>query len=79
MRITVGGNLIDYPGDCGTPTADLITVKMMINGVISTDNAKFMTLDIKFFYLNTPLDRYEYLKIRISDLPEVLRNNNQAF
>ena len=42
----------------------------MINSVISTPNAKFMTLDIKKNYLNTPLDRYEYLKIRISDLPE---------
>ena len=23
VRITVGGNLINYPGDCGTPTADI--------------------------------------------------------
>ena len=22
-RITMGGNLVNYPGDCGTPTADL--------------------------------------------------------
>ena len=42
----------------------------MINSVISTENAKFMALDINFFYLSTPLDRFEYLKIRISDLPE---------
>jgi hypothetical protein len=26
-RITMGGNLINYPDDCGTPTADLLTVK----------------------------------------------------
>jgi hypothetical protein len=23
MHITMGGNLFNYPGDCGTPTADL--------------------------------------------------------
>jgi len=25
-RITMGGNLVNFPGDCGTPTADLLTV-----------------------------------------------------
>ena len=25
-RLTVGGDLIAYPGDCGTPTVDLLTV-----------------------------------------------------
>ena len=50
-RITMGGNLINYPDDCGTPTADLLTVKLMFNSVISTPNAKFMTIDIKDFYL----------------------------
>ena len=29
-----------------------------------------MTLDMFFIYLNTPLDRYEYLKLRLCDLPE---------
>ncbi len=52
--ITMGGNLIKYPGDCGTPTADLLTVKLLLNSVTSTPNAKFMTLDLKDFYLMTP-------------------------
>ena len=26
-RVTMGGNLVNFPGDCGTPTADLLTVK----------------------------------------------------
>jgi hypothetical protein len=46
-RITMGGNLVNYPDDCGTPTADLLTVKLMFNSIISTPNAKFMTIDIK--------------------------------
>ncbi len=59
-QITMGGNLVIYPGDCGTPTADLLTVKLLLNSIISTPNAKFMTLDLKDFYLMTPMTRYEY-------------------
>ena len=43
----MGGNLVNYPDDCGTPTADLLTIKLLRNSVISTNNAKFMTIDIK--------------------------------
>jgi hypothetical protein len=59
-RITVGGNLINYPGDCGTPTADLLTVKLLFNSIIFIPNTKFMSIDIKDFYLCTPMKRYEY-------------------
>ena len=68
-RLTVGDDIINYPGDCGTPTADHLIVKLLLNSVIST-NAKFMTLDIKNFYLNTPLSRYEYLRLRFDNFPE---------
>jgi hypothetical protein len=44
------------------PTADLLTIKLLINSVISTAGAKFMTMDIKDFYLNTPMDRYKYMR-----------------
>ena len=69
-RLTVGGNLINYPGDCGTPTADMLTVKLLINSVISTPYPKFMTINIKTFYINTPMPRFEYMKIKLSDYPE---------
>ena len=69
-RLTVGGDRINYPDDCGTPTADLLTVKLLLNSVIFTKNSKFMTLDIKNFYLNTPLTRYEYLRHRLDNFPE---------
>ena len=58
-RLTVGGDRINYPDDCGTPTADLLTVKHLLNSVVSTPGAKFMTIDIKDFYLCTPLKRYK--------------------
>ena len=53
-RLTVGGDRINYPDDCGTPTADMLLVKLLLNSVISTRGAEFMTADIKNFYLNTP-------------------------
>ena len=51
VRITIGGNRINYPGDVSTPTADLLTVKLLINSIMSTKGAKFFTLDISNFYL----------------------------
>ena len=58
-RLTVGGNRINYPGKVGTPTADMLLMKIMLNSVVSTLNAKFMSIDISNFYLNTPLPRYQ--------------------
>ncbi len=58
--ITMGGNFINYPDDCGTPTADILTVKLQLNSIISTPNSKFMTIDIKGFYLMMPMECYEY-------------------
>ena len=69
-RLVAGGNRVHYPGDADTPTADLLTIKLLLNSIISTPNAKFMTMDIKDFYLNTPMARYEYMGLRIADMPE---------
>ncbi len=65
----MGGNLINFPDDCGMPTADLLMVKLMLNSVISTPNAKFMTINIKDFYLMTPMDWYENFRIKLELFP----------
>jgi hypothetical protein len=69
-RLVAGGDRVHYPGDAGTPTADLLTVKLLLNSIISTESARFMTMDIKDFYLNTPMARYEYMRLRLADMPE---------
>ena len=46
VRITVGGNLIIYPGKLTTRTADITTSKILRNSALSTKNAKYMCLDI---------------------------------
>jgi hypothetical protein len=60
-RFTVGGDKINYPGNCSTPTGDLTLFKIMLNSVISTPGARFMSLDVKNFYLNTQMTKYEYV------------------
>lgn len=70
IRCTVGGNRIDYPGNVSTPTSDLTTAKILFNSVISTKNAKFTAFDISNFYLNNPMDRYEYMRIPMSQIPQ---------
>ncbi len=69
-RITMGGNLINYPGNCGTPTVNLLTVKLLLNSIISMRNKKFMSIDIKDFYLNTPMARYKYFRIKLELFPK---------
>jgi hypothetical protein len=63
IRITAGGNLINYLGKLMTWMADITTSKLHWNSVLSTPGTKYMCLDIKNFYLLAPLDRYEYMRI----------------
>jgi hypothetical protein len=47
IQITAGGNLITYASSQSVWTADLDTVKLHWNSVISTKGAKYMCLDVK--------------------------------
>jgi hypothetical protein len=70
VRITVGGNLIDYPGESTTRTADITTAKLLWNSTLSTPNAKFACADVGNFYLATPMERYEYMRIKADLIPD---------
>jgi hypothetical protein len=69
-RLVEGGDRVHYPFNAGTPTIDLLTVKIFINSAISTPGARFFTMDIKNFYLCMPMTRYEYMQLKLSDMPE---------
>jgi hypothetical protein len=69
-RLAVGGDHIEYPGDKSTRTAGLTKAKILINSVISTLGATFLVIDIKNFYLNTPLERFEYMVMNLALLPQ---------
>eukprot|EP00804_Cyclotella_cryptica_P011350 CCRYP_016360-RA/>CCRYP_016360-RA protein AED:0.27 eAED:0.23 QI:0/0/0/1/0.5/0.33/3/0/674 len=74
VRITVGGNLITYPGELTTRTADLTTAKILWNSTISTPGARFACADIENMYLQTPMDRYEYMRIKANLIPDVFKD-----
>ncbi len=56
IRITAGGNLINYPGKLTIQTADITMSKLHWNSVLSTQKMKYMCLNLKKFYLSAPLD-----------------------
>lgn len=68
VRGAIGGDRIHYPGDVSSACADMAVVKTLLQSVVS-DNAKWMTADIKDYYLMTPLPRSEYLRITLKQIP----------
>ena len=69
-RITVAGSQICYPRNVGTPTGSLDLVKLIINSVLLHRNAHFLCFDLKNFYLRTPMEISEYVRIKLSDIPQ---------
>jgi hypothetical protein len=74
MMLTVGGDMLDYSGDVATSTADITTFKFFINITLSTKDAEMMMMDIKNYYLGTPLLWYEYMRMLLSRLLEEILN-----
>ena len=77
MRITCGGDVLDYFGDVTTHTASILTVKMHWNSVISTPGAKYCTGDISNMYLMSILPEAEYVSFRYElILPRIIAHYN---
>jgi hypothetical protein len=70
VRLTVGGDRLDYYGDVATSAADITTFKILINSTLSTEDAAMMMMDINSYYLGTPLPRFEYMNMLLSRFPE---------
>jgi hypothetical protein len=68
--LIVGGDRLDYSGDVATSTADITTLKILINSNLSTKDTAMMMMDIKNYYLGTPLPRFEYMNMLLSRFPE---------
>jgi hypothetical protein len=49
----------------------MTTAKILWNSVLSTPEAKYACADVGNFYLATPMERYEYMKIRADLIPDV--------
>ena len=53
-QITIGENIICYPGNVGTNTAPLKFVKFSLNSVLLLPGARFNCFDIEIFILALP-------------------------
>ena len=68
VRGTIGGDQVHYPGETTAYTAHLETIRVLLNAIVS-EHADFLTADIKDFYLGTPLERKEYMRINLKHIP----------
>ena len=66
VRGTIGGDKVS----CATTAyvAHLETIRILLNAAASED-AEICTADISDFYLGTPLDRKEYMRISLKHIP----------
>jgi hypothetical protein len=55
----VGGDRLENSGDVATTTVDITTFKIIINSTLSIEDATMMMMDIKNYYLGTPLPRFK--------------------
>ena len=72
VRIVVGGDRLSYTNETGSPAASLLETKVLLNSTISDANrgARFMSLDLKDFFLATPMPIEEYMKVPLKYFPK---------
>jgi hypothetical protein len=72
VRWTAGGNKVEYNGNVTTQTANIQTAKCLFKSLVSTPNGRFMTLDLKDFYLCSDLPDYENVRIPMYMIPPAI-------
>ena len=70
VRITIGGNRISYKRPTDTKFASLIYTKILLNSIVSTLLAMFMCADLHYFYYNTLMVDFKYMKPPLSIFPQ---------
>ena len=78
VRLTVRGDKVEYPGDISTPTINLTIAKLLVNSVLSMPNAKGLCVDIKYYYLNTEMKRFEYIEVKLEIIPQEIINQYKS-
>ena len=70
IRATYGSDKGDFVGDTSAFVAEFVSVKMLINAGLSEKEAKLAFVDIKNYFLNSPLAIFEYMRVPIKYLPQ---------
>jgi hypothetical protein len=77
--MTAGGDKLDYPGDPSAPTVSMLNAKSHINSTISDakHGAQHLGLDIKNYFLGTPMAYYQYICVPQLVIPEEVWDNSR--
>ena len=74
-RLTVGGDRLVCEHKTSTDAADLMLIKLLFNSTLSKPNEKFISVDIKDFFLaNNLLPSPEFMRIHARFVPEEIIN-----
>ena len=67
VRLTLGGDVLDYDGNASAPAATLLEAKLLLYSIISDadKSARFMSADLKYFFLQSFLEELEYIWIHV--------------
>ena len=70
----VGGDKLPYEVDVGSPASNLIE-KKLVNSTISDahKDAKFLSCDLKDFFLASPMTHPEYISVSINHFPQDIK------
>ena len=69
VRGTIGGDKLDAFGPTRANTAALEMIRLFINSMVS-EKAHMMTLDIRNFYLGTPMEEPVFMSINFDSIPQ---------
>jgi hypothetical protein len=79
VGMTAGGDKPDYPGDPSAPTVSMLGPKIHINSTISDakHSARHLGLDIKNYFLGTPMAYYQYIRVPQPVIPQEVWNGSR--
>ena len=75
VQLAVGGYKLDFDGTVSKPTSYVNTYKLHWNCVISTQETKYLGVDVNNFYLNNLMTNNEYYMIALRLIPQDIIDN----
>ena len=72
LRITCGGDRLQYTGDTTTHSASMETIKCQLNNIVSSPGSKCAAGDISNMYLESVLPEAEYVRFRLELIPRAI-------
>ena len=72
IRLVVGGDKLVYGSDAGSPATDMLETKLLFNSTISNTKHgdRFMSLDLKDMFLQSEMEKPEYMWIPFKYFPK---------